>query len=466
MELGLEDIRQQFEQIIHDSQNIDDITIDAKSLFHKFLYAKSYFISLFDGLTYEYPEPVAFTIAKDLDVNAIYSEIAEQIYIAGQRFLDDGFSHETRYVDLLAWLEDNKLGLLDNQVVITDITRYENIIPEDIKKQLSTVKLFKTIKYFYPRHFQFVRAVQDACSRASQKKEKLTGTLCLSVHPLDFLSLSENAHGWRSCHALDGDYRAGNISYMVDDCTFIAYIKAKNGDTYQLPHFPQDIPWNSKKWRCLLYMSEDRNMMFAGRQYPFDCTEALDFVLHKVINSVFNDSAPRWFHYKAQWDGWESTSISRYTNKYGAESSLYHPYYYLDHQLIPRNQLMKDAEGALHFNDVLNSSFYTEPLYSVKYVLPIDDDSRYGIDGRSVRETKFNVGGSCNCLHCNNHKIQWESSFLCPECNVKYSYDNFDEISICPVCGNRYLTDDGVYNSRLDEMICPECSDAYEEGDY
>ena len=28
----------------------------------------------------------------------------------------------------------------------------------------------------------------------------------------DYLSLSENAFNWRSCHALDGEYRAGNLS--------------------------------------------------------------------------------------------------------------------------------------------------------------------------------------------------------------------------------------------------------------
>ena len=33
----------------------------------------------------------------------------------------------------------------------------------------------------------------------------VSGRLCISVHPLDFISSSENTYNWRSCHALDGN---------------------------------------------------------------------------------------------------------------------------------------------------------------------------------------------------------------------------------------------------------------------
>ena len=101
------------------------------------------------------------------------------------------------------------------------------------------------------------------------------------VHPLDFLSTSENTHNWRSCHALDGEYRSGNLSHMVDHSTVICYLKS--GREEKLPNFPPDVLWNSKKWRVLFYMADRWDMVFAGRQYPFSTETGLDYVKNKVF---------------------------------------------------------------------------------------------------------------------------------------------------------------------------------------
>ena len=73
------------------------------------------------------------------------------------------------------------------------------------------------------------------------------------MHPLDYLSLSENTYNWRSCHSLDGEYRAGNLSYMMDKSTVICYLKSN--DDVILSNFGPEVKWNSKKWRVLLYFS-------------------------------------------------------------------------------------------------------------------------------------------------------------------------------------------------------------------
>ena len=82
------------------------------------------------------------------------------------------------------------------------------------------------------------------------QEDKIEGTLCFSVHPLDFLSSSENTYNWRSCHSLDGEFCAGNLSYMADSATMICYLKSDKEEI--LPRFPEDIPWNNKKWRVFL----------------------------------------------------------------------------------------------------------------------------------------------------------------------------------------------------------------------
>ena len=73
-------------------------------------------------------------------------------------------------------------------------------------------KVVKSFKYFIFEE----KLLHDIQSKASEiiQENKIEGYLTFSVHPLDFLSLSENCFHWRSCHSLDGDYRAGNLSYM------------------------------------------------------------------------------------------------------------------------------------------------------------------------------------------------------------------------------------------------------------
>ena len=123
------------------------------------------------------------------------------------------------------------------------------------------MKIVKSFKYF-EKDEDTLADIQSAASMIIQE-DKIEGKLCMSVHPLDFLSLSENTYNWRSCHALDGDYRAGNLSYMVDSSTVICYLKSDRDE--RLPNFPPEVKWNSKKWRVLLFFSNDWDMIFAGR---------------------------------------------------------------------------------------------------------------------------------------------------------------------------------------------------------
>ena len=68
---------------------------------------------------------------------------------------------------------------------------------------------------------------------------------------------------------------------MLDKATVVCYLKSDT-DT-KLPHFPPEVPWNSKKWRVLIYLSEDKKMVFAGRQYPLTTTIGINFVLKKLL---------------------------------------------------------------------------------------------------------------------------------------------------------------------------------------
>jgi hypothetical protein len=80
-----------------------------------------------------------------------------------------------------------------------------------------------------------------------------TGTAVLSIHPTDYVIISEYTTGWRSCHSLDGEYKVGNFAYMQDSCTVVAYVQTSEG---------------LKSWRQLAFINLEDNTIVQSRQYP------------------------------------------------------------------------------------------------------------------------------------------------------------------------------------------------------
>lgn len=96
-------------------------------------------------------------------------------------------------------------------------------------------------------------------------QKKTRGKLCLSIHPLDFLTMSDNNCGWDSCMRWigdAGDYRLGTIEMMNSPYVIIAYLESSE---------PMEVCnsfWNSKKWRQLYVVTKD--VILGNRQYPYD----------------------------------------------------------------------------------------------------------------------------------------------------------------------------------------------------
>ena len=69
--------------------------------------------------------------------------------------------------------------------------------------------------------------------------------LTISIDPNDYLTVSINSSGWRSCHNfIDGEWRNAGLSYMVDDVSMVSY--KSNGDVkYRINDI--NFVWNSKK---------------------------------------------------------------------------------------------------------------------------------------------------------------------------------------------------------------------------
>ena len=95
-------------------------------------------------------------------------------------------------------------------------------------------------------------------------QKEISGTLVLSIHPLDYMTMSDNASNWSSCMSWkkSGCYCRGAVEMMNSPCVVIAYLKSDNsmsiGEKYH---------WNDKKWRTLCIVGEE--CIATIKDYPF-----------------------------------------------------------------------------------------------------------------------------------------------------------------------------------------------------
>ena len=428
---NLSKIKEDFDTVIRYSQSIPNPKTDR--LFDAWQEAKRDFIEAFGGkYIYEYPGKVSFELGE--------KEKHDRVV----RFADQVAS-QWGYYDLSQFIESQEPGFFKNMTV-SDYKAWDGKV---IKKG---TKLVRAFKHFITNE-RSLADIQNEASRLIQE-DKIEGTLCLSVHPLDFLSLSENNNNWRSCHALDGEFRAGNLSYMTDKSTLICYLKT--GEDVNLNAFGPDIKWNSKKWRVLLYISNDWKMIFAGRQYPFETSVGIDFVLKNLLpkSSLFKDHC----NLRSHWSDWNKTLIQNLELTNNVYLNFNSPYVPIGESLMPLNQVVMNGDGSKQYNDVLYSSCY-KPIYAFKYESSFwsDEDGWIRTD---PEKTKFVIGGFTYCLWCGEEEcLTGADSMLCEKCELEHGVSDNEMFTHCASCGRRIYTDDSY--SVGDEDICETCFDKY-----
>ena len=386
------DIQKKFNEVIEYSQGICEAKTDG--LFKQWAANKAHFIDKWGGLTVELPEEIVLDRPEE-DKRILY-----------QDYVDDAVFHSDKQKELRHFFNSQtEEGFYQNKVV--------SAFDEDGIKIPAGMKLSKSLKFFFEDK-KMLDKFQTRMSRLIQDC-KITGKMVMSVHPLDFLSSSETAHNWHSCHALDGEHRAGNLSYMMDKHTFMVYLKADKD--YKLPNFP--FEWNSKKWRMLLYVREDGKVIVRGRQYPFSNNTAVNIITNEFLAKYF-----------------DLTNFTGWTN---VENNI--------------RQIMKDEIGSLQYNDCLNSPNYQPFAIYDKAI----EDSLY----ERNNPMKMLIGDGVECLECGCNMISYSSSMSCDEC-AGYHY--------CDNCGEPgyedemyYLEDMCVCECCWDELaiFCENCNESY-----
>lgn len=398
----IQKIQEQFDFVIHFSQEIPKVPnkkfVNTDSLFEEWLKAKRDFIEAFGGkFIVELPGKVTFELSREEKIRRVKDFLTA---------VDCNYDNP----DLARFIDIQKNGFYENKVI--EDFEYNG---EKIPKGMKVIKAFK----FFEKNPKKLENLQNAASMLIQE-DKITGVLCLSVHPLDYISASENCHSWHSCHALDGDYRAGNLSYMVDKHTIMCYLRADNCD-YILPDFPSEVPWNSKKWRVWIHLSDNWDIMFAGRQYPFTSNIGLNLAKKELIEPTLNI---RFTDFTNQYlTGGIKLKMESENFLPSFEEELFDKYMVINSRAVPLQDVIVDAPGSLDFNDLLRSSCYVpQYAYRVKQITHwYWGDSHYRTVVHNTYDEsdrivpKFRIGGRVSCVMCGN-QLDYSGSFVCGEC--------------------------------------------------
>lgn len=117
-------------------------------------------------------------------------------------------------------------------------------------------------------------------------EKKVEGKLCISIHPMDYVTMSDNCYNWDSCMSwtqCEG-YRAGTVEMMNSPHVVVAYLKGER-DT----HFHDGCSWNGKRWRQLFIVNKD--FLVAVKGYPYyniGLTNDTLYWLRDLVKERFN----------------------------------------------------------------------------------------------------------------------------------------------------------------------------------
>lgn len=424
-------MQKKFNEVISYSQNIPEPK--TKELFDKWRKQKDGIMQTFLQGQYMYktPEKITFELglaAKEERYTCFTEYTANLLDHAG------GWDNPLiRYLQHIG-VADFYANHLSNDYIISS---------RDNKKILKGTKIVKSFKYFISEE----KLLHDLQNKASEiiQENKVEGYLVFSVHPLDFLSASENDFNWRSCHALDGDYRAGNLSYMCDSSTMMCYLCTD--EVVKLPHFPETVPWNNKKWRMLLHFDKYLSAVFAGRQYPFTSPGALEKVREVFVNELAPKPHSIWLEDSMKWSRWHNDYIKSFTYEEHADQDEVFIeddiYAVINSGIYDITKIVQDVADSRHFNDLLRSSYYTKPYYMFQKGWRVGGD------------LKFTLGAPIKCLRCGEKLISSYDTMMCPECECEYGDSDNEDYRRCDCCQTRFYCGDGHWVG--DDFLCESC---------
>lgn len=264
------------------------------------------------------------------------------------------------------------------------------------------------------------------------------GNMVISIHPLDFMTMSDNNSHWQSCMSWkdNGCYHVGTIEMMNSNNVLCCYIE--NSDPYYFDPNElgnEEYRWANKKWRQLVYFTKD--IIVSGKAYPY----ANDNISKALIETI-RDLARKNLHW---------------TYSFGPEL-------YQDMKYIYTSYSMNRARNYIQWGDMKkhNILFDTRGMYND---MLNDHDTKYWCVRNKVKHNKIiSYSGKAPCLCCGNSIIDnaWEdydynerftncNSSICEDCLTE------SRCAICDMAEPSKIHYNVVLENGLPIKICEDC---------
>lgn len=242
----------------------------------------------------------------------------------------------------------------------------------------------------------------------------LKGNLCLSIHPLDYVTMSDNDSDWSSCMSWTDNecYRQGTVEMMNSPMVIVAYLTASK---------PMDVcglEWSNKKWRELMIVNKD--LITNIKSYPYFNSNLTKASL-SLLKELAAKNVPEW-------------NFDDVLMEYEPQE----PIYVGDCRLIvyPSSDAM--------YNDFLNDPYMNAAYFNKDLYRIMKDEDDY-------ERVSFNYSGKSECMGCGREADFYDNEgHLMGEC--------CDTVAFCSICGESYRDEDELacVDGRL---LCPDCFD-------
>lgn len=258
----------------------------------------------------------------------------------------------------------------------------------------------------------FNTKISELCIDLSRKKQvnQFTGTLCISIHPMDYFTMSDNNYNWYSCMSWveDGEYKAGTLEMCNSKCVVVAYIKGSS------PY----VNWNSKRWRELFVVTKD--MILGIKGYPFHSNVLEDWTI-EMLRELAEKNC-----------GWTYHN----TEPFRCGAGLI--------RLLPVT-----ADSDIRFNWTIHFNKMYNDCYGNNHPVLL---------GSKVKNGDFidlEPSGQAYCIYSGK-----EIPNDCPESLL--IHPEYSRFTKCPHCGYWYDADcDGGYAEKWGVDVCDACLDEY-----
>lgn len=318
-------------------------------------------------------------------------------------------------------------------------------------------------------------------------EKSISGILCLSIHPLDYMTMSDNDCGWSSCMSWydHGDYRQGTVEMMNSPSVVVAYLKSSTD--YKINSY-NDYSWNSKRWRELFIV--DEGFITGIKGYPYWNTDLEKNAVNWIAELAQEAGIGKYEESNRVYDGNKKEvkiDDDTYIDLEYHTRLMYNDFYEKhtirlakEHNLIPSNFTYSGPSECMCCSEDISLSYDSEQDL---FCLNCDDVVRCVECGEyHSRENMIEVYGDYYCQYCYDENFSY-----CPSCEELVRNEDFYEvylgkdknhvwqdkmISLCHDClhyGNPYFDTNALktfYRTSYSwyETYYVEPSDLTEEG--